>query len=63
MIELLYDCSILAGGYEELKSHVALTEILQRYQASGPAKQLELTFAEGVLYVKDFGKRSAKCCL
>src|SRR5690606_41906768 len=62
LIEFIYDRTAGKDVYDTLKTHVELTNILERYQKANPRIDLEITATNSVLYVNEYGKQFKNAC-
>ncbi|WP_209332853.1 DUF4393 domain-containing protein [Lunatimonas salinarum] len=62
LIELMYDRTAGKDVYNTLKTHVELTNILERYQKAKPGIDVEITATNSVLYLNEYGKQFKNAC-
>jgi hypothetical protein len=62
LIDLMLDRTAGKDGYNNLKTHPALTPIFEAYKKAEPGLELELTATESILYVNEYGRQFEKAC-
>lgn len=62
LVELMFDRTAGQDTYDELKSNKELILILQKYQNTHPALELEVSGMNSILYVNEYGQQFKKAC-
>lgn len=62
IIELMYDRTITGASYDDLKSTDYLKNVLEIFQTHNPAKPLEITATDSVIYVNEYGMMFRQAC-
>ena len=63
LIELMFDRTAGKDGYQQLKEHQVLLEILDKYRQLNPEFELEITETKSIVYVNEYGKQFKKACM
>jgi len=63
LIELMFDRTAGKDGYQQLKEHQELINILDRYKQANPQEQLGLIATESIAYVNEYGKQFKNACM
>lgn len=63
LIELMFDRTAGNDGYQILKEHQALIEILNKYKQTNLQLQLGITATESIVYVNEYGKQFNNACV
>ena len=63
LIELMFDRTAGTDGYQQLKEHQVLIEILDKYRQANFQLELGITATESVAYVNEYGKQFKNACM
>lgn len=63
LIELMFDRTAGTDGYQQLKEHQFLIEILNKFNQKNPQLELEITATKSITYVNEYGKQFKNACM
>lgn len=63
LVELMFDRTAGADGYQQLKEHQELKVILDKYKQANPQLQIGIKATESVAYVNEYGKQFKNACM
>lgn len=63
LIELMFDRTAGNDGYQLLKEHQTLIDILSKYKNVNPHLKLGITVTNSIVYVNEYGKQFKNACI